>query len=231
MSAGILIVAKAPVPGRAKTRLIPRFGALGAAHLAAAAFLDTLRAARAVREASVVVACTGRLSDGVRGDELSAELAGCRVIAQRGDDFGTRLANAHRDAVELGVDTVLQVGMDTPQVGADEMAAGVERLAAPGVDAVLAPACDGGWWALGLHDGVGSELLPSIRMSQADTASETEGALRASGLRVAHLGAHTDVDVPDDVDRVAGWCTADSEFVGALTKLLGDQRIAHDAAG
>ena len=71
---------------------------------------------------------------------------GFEVIAQRGDGFGERLANAVRDVGE----PLLMVGMDTPQLTRALLAGALERLDEPAVDAVLGPTPDGGYWAIGL---------------------------------------------------------------------------------
>ena len=113
MNPTLLIVAKAPVPGLAKTRIGRVTGHEHAAEIAAAALLDTLATAAATGW-PVVVALTGDLADATRGEQIAAALAPTRVITQRGDGFGARLANAHVDA-DAG-HGVVQVGMDSPQV-------------------------------------------------------------------------------------------------------------------
>ncbi|GAB91309.1 TIGR04282 family arsenosugar biosynthesis glycosyltransferase [Gordonia rhizosphera] len=230
MTTAVLVVAKSPVPGEAKTRLIPRYGPHGAAELAAAALLDTVRIAGAVPGARVVVACRGHLGDAVRTEELAVAFAGCAVIGQRGNGFGERLANAHRDAVGLGAHRVVQIGMDTPQVTAGQLAEMVEDLDRDDTDAILAPAGDGGWWALGLRDGRGASVLPSVPMSRPDTGALTERALRGEGLRVRRANLLDDVDVPTDVDRVAVQCPADSEFARTAAQLgFSTDRSRHGA--
>ncbi|GAA4393427.1 TIGR04282 family arsenosugar biosynthesis glycosyltransferase [Tsukamurella soli] len=214
MTATVLVVAKAAVPGLAKTRLIPAYGVAGAARLAAAALLDTLAAATAVADCRCVVAVTGDLEKSQRRGDILAALRRCTVIAQVPGGFGTRLAAAHLAAAP---GTVLQIGMDTPQVTPDLLAACLHRLAA--VDAALGPADDGGWWALGLHDGIGAHVLPAVPMSAAHTGVATRRALAACGLDVADLPALRDVDVPADVVPVAQTCRVDGEFARAVREL------------
>lgn len=113
----LLVVAKAPEPGLAKTRLSPPASADEAAGIAAASLLDTLRAVRAVPDSAGVVAWTGELACALRREEIAAALNGLSVVPQRGDDFGARLAAAHADVAEvLPHRPVVQIGMDTPQV-------------------------------------------------------------------------------------------------------------------
>ena len=127
----VLVVAKAPVPGQAKTRLAAGVGDQAAADIAAAALLDTLDAVAAAPVAERVVALTGELDAAERADEIRARLADFTVVPQRGADFAARLANAHVDAAAAaGGLPVLQIGMDTPQVTAEliaRMRAGTTR--------------------------------------------------------------------------------------------------------
>ena len=96
-----LVVAKAPVPGLAKTRLAASIGDDRAADVAAAALLDTLDAVASAGFAKQVVAFTGDLVLAARSDEISSRLQDFTVIGQRGDDFGQRLANAHADTAAV----------------------------------------------------------------------------------------------------------------------------------
>ncbi len=215
MTATILVVAKAPVPGQVKTRLIPAFGPDGAAHLAAAALLDTLAAAKAVPGARCAVALAGDLTYAVRAVEIRAALRACTVFVQVEGGLGTRLAAAH---ATVGIGPVVQIGMDTPQVTPTMLAECLRRLET--ADAALGRAYDGGWWALGLHDGSGAHVLPGVPMSMPTTGDATLRALRIAGLSVAALPPLRDVDVLDDVNSVFQSCSRTSEFarvaMGAL---------------
>ncbi|MCW2839830.1 MAG: glycosyltransferase [Aeromicrobium sp.] len=191
----VLVVAKAPVRGLAKTRIAATVGDEAAAHVAAAALLDTLATAVAVGW-PVVVAMTGDLSKAVRGDEIRAALQPLRVIPQRGDGLGERLAHSHADAGGPG--GVVQVGMDTPQLlVSDYLDAG--RTVELG-SIVLGPAEDGGWWLLGLPDPSRAEVLSQVAMSQDDTATLTEQAL---GGDVVRLRTVRDMDTWDDAVEIA----------------------------
>jgi glycosyltransferase A (GT-A) superfamily protein (DUF2064 family) len=98
----------------------------------------------------------------------------------------------------------LQVGMDTPQAGAQLFELGVAALTTmDGPDAVLGPATDGGWWALGLRDPRRAVLLSDVPTSRADTGERTLRALRSGRLRVDLLPELTDVDTVADADAVA----------------------------
>jgi glycosyltransferase A (GT-A) superfamily protein (DUF2064 family) len=211
ISAAVLVVAKAPVPGLAKTRLAATIGAERAADVAAAALLDTLDAVADAPVAARVVAMTGDLDEAARSAEIARRLQGFTVIGQRGDDFAARLANAHADAsAAVGGLPVLQLGMDTPQVTAELIADCGKTLC--GADAVLGMAFDGGWWVLGLHDPVAAQCLCEVPMSQPDTGAVTLGALRHTGLDVRLVQELADVDTIGDVEAVRRVCPPGSRF-------------------
>lgn len=202
MSAVILVVAKAPVAGFAKTRLASTIGARTAAQLAAAALLDTVDNACAVPGARVACALTGDLTAAERADELAQVLRDCMVFPQRGTDLANRLAYAHAEVAACFPGApVLQVGMDTPQVRPSLLIQALDQL--DETDAVLGPATDGGWWALGLRRPADAHVLRTVPMSRPDTGARTAAALRDIGLRVDPLPEVSDVDTMADAARVA----------------------------
>ena len=123
---------------------------------------------------------------------------GFDVIAQRGEAFGERLANAVRDVGE----PLLVVGMDTPQLTRAQLAGALERLDEPGVDAVLGPTPDGGYWAIGLSapDPV---VFDGVPMSTPHTGAAQRARLSELGLRTELLAPLRDVDTFDDAVAVA----------------------------
>ena len=214
----LLVMAKAPVPGQAKTRLAPAFTAGGAAELAAAALLDTLDAVRSSDVARRIVALSGDLAAASGGDEITRALDALTVIPQQGATFAARLVRAHRDAALSGL-PVLQIGMDTPQVTGGLLTGAADTLLGEGTDAVLGMATDGGWWALGVTDPDTASVLGDIPMSRSDTGALTRAALVALGSTVAELPVLTDVDTPDDARRVARGMTPGARFPRALRRM------------
>ena len=197
-----LVMAKAPVPGRVKTRLGVRVGMDLAADLAAAALLDTIAACRSAFT-ECHIALDGSLDDAVRAAQLQEGLAGWVVHPQRGDTFGERLAHAHHDAAGDG--PTVQIGMDTPQLTAADLHSIAD--AAYDGDAVLGPATDGGWWVLALSDPSAASVLAGVAMSQADTCRRTCEALTAAGQTVRLGHELTDIDTEAEAARVAGTLT------------------------
>lgn len=204
MSLTFLVLAKAPVPGRVKTRLCPPCTPEQAARVARAALDDTLSTVDKCAAARRVLV--------VDGDYPSPP--GWDVLAQRGDGLGERLAAAFADAATgPPASGYLLVGMDTPQLTpalAGGLVAELDRA-----DAVLAPAVDGGWWALALRDPVDAKVLAGVPMSTSDTGWLTREALIGQGLRVAAGPLLRDVDTADDARTVARECPTGS-FAAAV---------------
>ena len=191
----VLVVAKAPVPGTAKTRIAADVGPDAAADLAAAALLDTLDTVVG-SGMTIVVALTGDLDEAARADELRAALAGRVVVPQVGYTFGERLARAHLDAD--GGHGVVQVGMDSPQLRVDDLTEAASRF--DDHASVLGPAEDGGWWLLGVHRGSDASALASVEMSTSTTGQRTREVLPAP---TALLRTLRDVDTWADARAVA----------------------------
>lgn len=211
LQATVLVVAKAPVPGLAKTRLAASVGARVAADIAAAALLDTLDAVSDTPVARRVVAMTGDLTAACRGAEIAERLVDFIVVEQRGSDFAERLANAHDDTAHVcpGL-PVLQIGMDTPQVSADLLAGCAVTLL--GTDAVLGMATDGGWWVLGVSMPGMAQCLRGVPMSTPQTGALTLAALRDAGADVELVDELADVDTVEDLAVVRRACRPDGRF-------------------
>ncbi|MBW0017543.1 MAG: DUF2064 domain-containing protein [Mycobacterium sp.] len=215
LSVSVLVVAKAPEPGRAKTRLAATVGDRAGADIASAALLDTLDAVAAARVAARVVALTGDLNRASRGAEIRRRLEAFTVIAQRGNDFAERLANAYADTGQsFASQPILQIGMDTPQV-TGELLAECARPLLDGAPAVLGLADDGGWWVLGVRTPSAAECLRTVRMSHPETGELTLKALNDNGIEVTLAPRLADFDVADDVAAVRSACDPRSRFARA----------------
>jgi hypothetical protein len=186
----LLVLAKAPVPGRVKTRLCPPCTPNEAAAIAEAALRDTLSAVVCVPGAEPILV--------LEGDVPRWLPQPIRVIPQRGDDLAERLSAAFNDA---GGECLL-IGMDTPQVTAGLLTQAVSTLLEPGVDAVLGHATDGGWWAAGLRR-PHTRAFSGVPMSTSHTGAAQLLRFRKLGMTVAQLPVLADVDTMDDALAVA----------------------------
>jgi rSAM/selenodomain-associated transferase 1 len=203
----LMVIAKEPLPGRAKTRLSPPCTPDEAAALAEAALLDTLE----------VVASTPAHRRVLVFDGDAERFASGRfeVIAQRGEGLGERLAAAFED---VGGPALL-VGMDTPQLTSELLLDGMRALARPGVDAVLGRALDGGYWSIGLGKPA-TGAFDGVPMGSPVTWREQRAQLRGLGLRIHDFSPLRDVDTIEDAQAVAGQAPGSrfARAVGGLAK-------------
>jgi glycosyltransferase A (GT-A) superfamily protein (DUF2064 family) len=181
----LLVIAKEPVPGRVKTRLVPPCTPRQAAALAEAALADTLHAVLAAPARRRVL-----VLDGEPGPWLPP---GFDVVPQCCGGLDERLAAAF--AAVPG--PALLIGMDTPQLTPGLLAVDWEVA-----DAWFGPAADGGFWGLGLRR-PDAALVRGVPMSTADTGAVQRARLHAAGLRVAELPRLRDVDTAADAAAVA----------------------------
>ncbi len=204
MNGALIVIAKEPVPGRVKTRLVPPLTASEAADLARAALSDTLRAASAVDASQRVLALDGR-----PGPWLPHAW---RVVAQPAGTLDVRLVAAF-GAASSG--PALLIGMDTPQVRPAQLAA----FDPDGHDACLGLAEDGGYWAIGLRNpALAAEIISGVPMSTSHTGAEQLRRLHTAGLHVQLLDTLADVDTIDVAYGVAA-AAPSTQFAAALRGL------------
>lgn len=200
----LIVLAKAPVPGRVKTRLCPPCTPEEAAALAGAAIEDTLSAAAASSADRLVLV--------LDGDPAGFRNRGLELHSQCEGGLDARLAGAFADAGG----SALLVGMDTPQVTPILLDAGLEALRG-GASSVLGPAADGGYWAIGLQ-AADERLFLGVEMSTARTGAEQRARLCAHGCDPVLLPSLRDVDTMDDA-RAAAAAAPDSRFAARLQAL------------
>jgi uncharacterized protein len=193
----IAILAKAPRPGFAKTRLIPALGAHGAAKLAARMLQTTLSAAVEAGVGAVELCVTPDIDDDAWvGIDLPADIG---ITAQGDGDIGVRMARIARRA-DAHDEALLLVGTDCA-----EMSPALLRDAATllvNTDAVLHPTADGGYAVLGLNRHH-PRLFTDIAWSTGSVADTTVRRLAELGWR-AHVGRTLhDIDEPDDLKWLA----------------------------
>ena len=201
----LIVIAKAPVAGRSKTRLSPPCTPAQAAALAEAALTDTLGAASGADCGRRVV-----VLDGEPGEWLPP---GFEVLPQIAGGFDLRLGAAF----EAVGGPALLIGMDTPQVDAGLLDRSVAELMHDGQDAVFGAAVDGGWWALGLRHADAS-LLRGLPMSTPWTARAQRERLTERGVKFAELPVLRDVDTITDAIAVAAECPG-SRFASTLESM------------
>ena len=193
----VIIFAKAPIAGAAKTRLIPRLGPHGAAALHAAMVERTVAMACAARVGPIELACT---PDTLH--PLFASIAreyGITLVDQGPGDLGERMRRAlERGVRELGA--AMAIGTDCPALDARYLQAAGAALDM-GVPVVIGPAEDGGYVLIGLRTDY-AELFQGIAWGTDTVLPATRSVLRARGTTCHELATLWDVDRPHDLDRL-----------------------------
>ncbi len=201
----ILILAKAPVPGKCKTRLCPPCTYEQAAELAATALRDTADVVSATPASRRVLVFDGPRPEWLPGDY--------RVVQQRGGGLDQRLAAAFEDTGG----PALLIGMDTPHLDPRMLSEATAYLVTRTTDAVLGPSMDGGYWAIGLRVPNPRAFL-GVPMSDPLTGAAQLDRLHRLGLKTKLLPAMRDVDLFEDA--LAAAKTAPNTRFAAAVKTL-----------
>ena len=186
----IAVMAKAPVPGLAKTRLVPALGEAGAAALAARLLDHAVAQAVAAALGPVTVWATPDTTH--PAFQRLQRQHGVALAVQGPGDIGQRMAAVF--AAHGG--PLLLMGSDLPGLTARVLQQAAAALA--GHDAVLVPALDGGYGLVGLHRPAPA-LFAGVDWSTPQVLTQTRQRLASAGLRHAELPAVADIDTPDDL--------------------------------
>ncbi len=192
----VLVVAKAPVAGCSKTRLASAIGADEAATLARAMLLDTLDGCRA--EAGIVGILCARREEVDMLSELAG--AGAPVVLQDGEGLSDALWAGVLHALEVG-DVAVLVSSDIPGIPAGALHRTVSLLG-QGVDVVLGPGYDGGYWLIAVREHH-PRLFDDIPWSTEGVLEATLARCRELSLDVHLLEPWRDIDTAADVRSLA----------------------------
>src|SRR5215472_10306825 len=147
MRRALAVAAKAPQPGRVKTRLLPFLAPEDATELYRCFLKDTIALMETVPAADVVISYTPegaeRFFDGIISGRH-------RLLPQRGRDLGERLCLALEDLLAEGYDSAAIMNSDSPTLPHAYVEQTFDLLAAPGDRVVLGPTIDGGYYLIGL---------------------------------------------------------------------------------
>lgn len=204
----ICVFAKPPLPGKAKTRLIPSLGEAGAALLAEALLRDTLDSIRKIDWFSAVLATTE--------ESPKLESLGIRVWLQGDGDLGQKLERILQRALEHN-EVAIAIGADSPGLPAPFLVRARELIQTH--DAVLGPCTDGGFYLLALKS-CPTGLLVGIPWSGSRTFQCTLARLRLHGLTVALLDPWFDIDRPEDLKQLADYFLVDAVTAPRTAKVL-----------
>jgi uncharacterized protein len=185
----LTIMAKAPVAGYAKTRLIPALGADGAARLAARLLDHTLQQARAAGFDALTLACAPDTTHAAFASQRDGAL-----VAQGQGDLGARMQRQFERAFAQGTERALVIGTDAPALDAAMLRRAADALT--DCDAVFVPAMDGGYALIGLR-----RLLPTLFSAM---PWSTGAVMATTRERLAQAAwQHTELPAVHDIDEAA----------------------------
>lgn len=197
----VAVLAKAPVPGWAKTRLIPALGPRGAARLQRRLTRVAVQTACDAGLGPVTLWCAPDARHRFFRALQQTTLLQCRD--QPEGDLGERMHTAFR--VHCAQGPLLLIGTDCPALRPAHLRQAAQALA-DGDEAVFYPADDGGYVLVGLRQPQAA-LFSDMAWSTAEVMSETRLRARRLNLQLREFETLWDVDVPEDLARLAaaGW--------------------------
>lgn len=196
------ILCKAPVPGYAKSRLIPTLGARGAAAAHAKLATHTVQQACTCTESSVEVWCS---PDSEHAFFSTLQMQYPLVLRQQSQgDIGIRMADIAADVLTRAR-FVLLIGTDCPALDSDYLKTAIEALS-KGSDAVIGPVNDGGYILLGLSR-FSACLFHDVPWSTSNVLAATRQRLKMLGWRWQELSVLQDIDTPADIKQWPQYCT------------------------
>ena len=185
----IILFAKAPIPGRVKTRLVPPLTSEQAAKLHTAMVWDTLELLQQLRGVDI------ELHTDIATDAWT--MAGVAKRIQSEGDLGLKMLKAMEAALAAGHDRAMIAGSDSPALPLDHL----EELLAAEEDVALGPTEDGGYYAVSCRK-VQNGMFDGVQWSTQRTLDQTVEAVRRSGFSVRLGRPWFDIDTPRDLARL-----------------------------
>jgi uncharacterized protein len=205
----LAVMAKAPRPGKVKTRLAPPLTLDQSAAINICFLRDTtenIAAIAATGNAAGIISYTP-VGDEALFDNLLP--AGFALVPQRGDGFGERLLTTAQDLLACGYASVCLIDSDSPTVPAAAFQQAVDELERPGDRIVLGPSHDGGYYLIGLKR-AHAEPFANISWSTSTVFAETVAAASAANIEVVELPLWYDVDDAATLDILTAELLSDS---------------------
>jgi len=196
----VVLMAKAPVPGRVKTRLCPPLAPVDATRLYACMLGDT----------AVEISSVARIARYLFLDPPVAENAMRKApfssferFPQRGKDLGEKMWDAAATAFRLGAMRVVIVGGDCPALAAERLRQAFRELR-EGAEAVFGPSADGGYYLVGLAC-PDERLFRKFTWSTPTVLLDTVARCRALSIPFSFLQPERDVDTGEDLFALREW--------------------------
>lgn len=189
---GLFVFTRFPTPGKTKTRLIPALGEQGAANLQKQMTEHILSQLQTLQQLTIQVHFTGGTASDM-GNWLGNTLT---VIRQSDGDLGARLIDALQQGFNAGLQRIVIVGSDCPQLGTAHITEAFTRLQTH--DVVIGPATDGGYYLIGLNI-LQTALFEDIPWGGDRVFAVTKAIAHQQNLSIALLTALSDIDRPEDL--------------------------------
>ncbi len=212
----IVIVAKAPIPGRVKTRLCPPLSFMEAAKLYSCFLQDTVQKVAAISGAQKYLAVDGLNEEGAK--EVLAEItpANYRLIDQGYGGLGERLSYL-MELLFKDADRLIFIGADSPHLPRSYIEDALKLL--DDYDIVIGPCEDGGYYLLGLG-GPHANLFRNIEWSTNRVFSQTMERARSKALNVKVMPIWYDIDAGDDLSKLFSYFEDNPDSAPATAAFL-----------
>jgi rSAM/selenodomain-associated transferase 1 len=201
MKEALVLMAKAPIEGQVKTRLIGTLTAEDAKQLYVAFLSDTFALMEAVmeeREELSLALCYTPEGEEEAFEDVERE--GCLMIPQRGGDLGERLTNCFADVFAHGFDSVIAIGGDSPTLPEEMIEEAFDSLETEN-DVVVVPAEDDGYCLIGMRR-LHKQIFENIPWSTGEVMAVTEARAKEAGIGLIVGPAWYDVDTPEELERL-----------------------------
>ena len=194
----LAVMAKAPIPGTVKTRLMSFLSAAQAAALARALLIDQLEHLRTIRNADLYLAFAP-----IDARRLIRRLVPPRftIFPQRGADLGARMQKVFATLFAKGHKRIVLIGSDLPPIPLNYFNQAFAYLQHAEPRAVLGPSLDGGYYLVGFNREQPA-LFDGMTWSHDRVLAETLAKLDAIGVHSKRLPPWFDIDTADDLQRV-----------------------------
>ncbi len=191
----LVLMAKAPEPGKVKTRLIPPLSPNKAAEIYHSLLLDQIENIKAFTGADRFL--------NFAPDEAAPffrQMAPQDFVCfpQRGNDLGERMSNAFEELWSKGYEKIILIGGDLAALPLGFLQSACQMLQGPGKEVVLGPSRDGGYYLIGMNCRL-PQIFRRKSWSQSNVLDETIKKVASLGIRPQILSTWFDIDTPDDL--------------------------------
>lgn len=191
----LVVMAKAPVAGRVKTRLLPHLSPQEAAALYRCFLQDRIMAIRRLTGLDLAIAFTPA---DARDAFAALAPSGFELFSQKGEDLGERLNNIFLEKIAGGYDAVSIIDSDTPDLPGSAVRESFKRLLSNQTDVVFGPCPDGGYYLVGMRK-PHPELFDDIPWSTATVLTCTLEKAKKLRVKTDLLPWWNDLDTLEDL--------------------------------